>query len=104
MKSNQSDLSLRCLPEESLGPLIVTNKVHSEVFKTDQIQVDAHADLSLRWAHRSFGLFCHVQAHKTDSAEKDIKLPNHPGMTLFFQHFMDPLLYGKTALFKFQNN
>ena len=26
--------------------------------------VDTQADLSLRWAHRSFGLFCHALAHQ----------------------------------------
>ena len=56
--SAQSDQSLPCLHEERLGPeLPIERKA-----KTLITWADAQADLSFRWAHRSFCWFCHAQA------------------------------------------
>ena len=49
--SAQSDQSLRCPHEETLGPQLPI------------VMADALVDLSLRWAHRSFCLFCSAAAH-----------------------------------------
>ena len=57
--SAQTDQSLHCPHEETLGPsylLSAQRRVWSD-------WVEAQADLSLHWAHRSFGWFCHPLAH-----------------------------------------
>ena len=47
-------ISLRCPPEESLGPKLPIK----HILKTAQT-----GHLCLCWAHRSFYWFCHVAAH-----------------------------------------
>ena len=57
--STQSDQSLRCPHEESLGPyhpLSAQRRIWSD-------WADAQADLSVGWAHMPFCWFCHVAAH-----------------------------------------
>ena len=44
-------ISLRCPHEETLGPQLPI------------VMADALVDLSLRWAHRLFCLFCSAAAH-----------------------------------------
>ena len=60
--SAQSDQSLRCPHEETLGPQLPTERT----VKTHWAHwVDAQADLSYRWVHRSFCWFCHEVGHIT---------------------------------------
>ena len=55
--SSQSDQSLRCPHEESLGPypLSAQRRLRSD-------WADAQADLSLHWVHMSVCWFCHEAA------------------------------------------
>ena len=56
--SAQSEQSLRCPHEEALGPYLPTESTTKTLIR----RVNAQADLSLCWAHRSFCWFCHVAA------------------------------------------
>ena len=56
--STQSDQSLHC----ALNRKLRAQCFFMQTAKSDQTS-DVHADLRLRWAHRSFGLFCCAAAH-----------------------------------------
>ena len=51
--SAHSDQSLRCPHEETLGPQLPIERTAKTLIKL----ADTQADLSLRWAHRSFCWF-----------------------------------------------
>ena len=53
--SDQTGHSLRCPHEEALCPRLSIMRLAD--------LVDAQADLSLRWVHRSFCCLCHAAAH-----------------------------------------
>ena len=60
--SAQSDQSLRCPHEESLGPKLPIERTAKNIVRP-VIWAYAQADLSLRWAHMLCCWFCHEAAH-----------------------------------------
>ena len=57
--SAQSDQSLRCPHQETLGPQLPIERTAKTLIRLGGCQ----ADLSLRWAQRPFCWFCHEVAH-----------------------------------------
>ena len=54
-----SDLSHHCPHEETLGPYSYSVSAQQRLWSD---WLDAQSDLSLRWVHISFCLFCHASA------------------------------------------
>ena len=65
--SSQSDQSQRCPPEAKLGPKLPTECTAKTLIRLGG-WVDAQADLSLRWAQKSFCWFCHEVAQNASSS------------------------------------
>ena len=69
--SAQSDQSIRCAHEESLGPLSAQRRLWSG------------SDLSLRWAHMPFRWFCHEAAHMLHVSIRHIRCICHDVSVIF---------------------
>ena len=68
---SQADLSLRC----ALNGYLRTQAFFMRTAKTDHYWADSQADLSHRWAHRSFYWFCNGAAHFSSISSESRESP-----------------------------